>query len=106
MCGRRYSSTRGVPLPFETNPVTRPCARASLKIATAHSDVMSGSLYVDTTIFAPWRSASCTSDAGVVSCGGAIARGSRNACDVTQFWQYEQCRSQPGIPKLYASAPG
>jgi hypothetical protein len=38
--------------------------------------------------------------------GGATAIGSRSAWDVTQFWQYEQCRSQPSMPKLYASAPG
>ena len=38
--------------------------------------------------------------------GGATASGSRSAWDVTQFWQYEQCRSQPSMPKLKASAPG
>ena len=35
---------RGVPLPFDTNPVASPAAFASLKISTAHSAVMSGSL--------------------------------------------------------------
>ena len=42
--GPRYSSTCGVPLPFETNPVISPAALASLKMATAHSLVISGSL--------------------------------------------------------------
>ena len=36
---------------------------------------------------ASWRRAWATSSAGVISCAGAIARGSRRACDVTQFWQ-------------------
>ena len=31
MCGRRYSSTRGVPLPLETKPVTRPCCARLLE---------------------------------------------------------------------------
>ena len=32
--------------------------------------------------------------------GGDTALGSRKACDVTQFWQYPQCRSHPNMPKL------
>ena len=43
-----------MPLPLETKPVTSPAALASLKTATAHSLVISGSLYVLTRIFAPW----------------------------------------------------
>ena len=42
--GRMYSSTCGVPLPLETNPVSSPADFASLKTATAHSLVISGSL--------------------------------------------------------------
>jgi hypothetical protein len=32
--------------------------------------------------------------------------GSRIACDVTQFWQYGQWKSQPSMPKVSASDPG
>jgi hypothetical protein len=55
---------------------------------------------VDTTTRAPSRFASSAIRLGEVSIGGEIADGSRSACDVTQFWQYEQCRSQPSMPKL------
>jgi hypothetical protein len=76
-----------VPFPLETKPVTNPAARASLKTATAHSLVISGSLYVLTMILPPWRRASRTSSAGVTRIGPTTAAGSRRACEVTQFWQ-------------------
>jgi len=42
--GAQYSRTCGVALPLETKPVMSPAAFASLKTATAHSLVISGSL--------------------------------------------------------------
>src|ERR1700720_1053792 len=85
--GRRYSSTCGVPFPLETKPVTNLAERASLKIATAHSLVIRGSLYALTMTLLPWRVASRTRSSGVTRIGPATAAGSRRACDVTQFWQ-------------------
>src|SRR2546422_4298041 len=101
-----YSRTSGVPFPFDTYDVFNPCARAILKISTAHSLVISGSLYVLVTMRAPCSSDRETNCSGVSRWGGAIALGSRTACDVTQFWQYAQWKSQPSIPKLMASDPG
>jgi len=66
-----------VPFPLETKPVTNPAARASLKTTTAHSLVISGSLYVLTMTLPPWRMASRTSspdrDAHRADSGGGIA---------------------------------
>jgi hypothetical protein len=67
--------------------VMSPADLASLKTATAHSLVISGSLYVLTRILAPWASASRTRRSGEAGSGGDTALESRNACEVTQFWQ-------------------
>jgi len=66
---------------------------ASLKIATAHSLVMSGSLYEETTTEAFVRRAASTICAGLMRRANPIAEsefGSRIACDVYQFWQNPQ----------------
>ena len=80
--------------------------RATPNTSTAHSLVISGSLYVLHTIGAPSASARSTMCPALIGRTGESAAGSRSACDVTQFWQYEQCRSQPSIPKLSAPLPG
>ena len=67
---------------------------------------MSGSLYVETTVGAPHSTASRERPSAVTSRGAATASGSRTDCDVNQFWQYAQCRSQPSIPNESASEPG
>ena len=64
-----------------------PACRAARNTATAHSAVMSGSLYVLTMLVAPWRSASLTSCSGEVTSKSSVERKSRNACELTQFWQ-------------------
>ena len=51
-------------------------------------------------------SESCELRPAETSRGGATAWGSRMDWEVNQFWQYEQCRSQPSIPKERASEPG
>ena len=48
-------------------------------------------------------SASCS---GGVEARAATAWSSRRACLVTQFWQYEQWKSQPSMPNERASRPG
>ena len=58
------------------------------------------------TVSAPFSTANRTNCSAVIGSGGAVLIGSRSACDVNQFWQYPQCRSQPSIPKLIASVPG
>ena len=34
------------------------------------------------------------------------APGSRRVCEASQFWQYEQWKSQPSIPKVSVVEPG
>ena len=74
-------------LPFEMNAVFRPLAFATLNTSTAHSAVMSGSLYDEPTSRAPWRSANRTRPSGVTSVGSTPAAASRSAWLVSQFWQ-------------------
>jgi hypothetical protein len=38
--------------------------------------------------------------------GSMPALGSRIVCEVSQFWQYEQWKSQPSIPKVSVVEPG
>jgi hypothetical protein len=73
---------------------------------TAHSLVMSGSLYVEVTIRAPLRFAAATISSGVTGSAGAIEALSRRAWEVSQFWQNPQCMSQPSMPNESALAPG
>ena len=61
---------------------------------------------VETIVGAPQSAARATSSSAETSRGAPTASGSRIDCEVNQFWQYAQCRSQPSIPKLIASAPG
>src|SRR5438105_4516799 len=55
------------------NAVFKPLAFATLNTSTAHSAVMSGSLYDEPTSRAPWRSASRTRPSGVTSVGSTPA---------------------------------
>ena len=93
-------------LPLEMNAVFRPAGRAALNTSTAHSAVISGSLYEDPTMRAPWRTARPTSSSGVTSRGMTPAVSSRSACEVSQFWQYPQWKSQPSMPNVSVSLPG
>src|SRR5512133_3236508 len=90
MYGRIYSITSSVLLPLDTYAHINPAALASLKMPTAHSLVISGSLYEDTTAEAPVRCASSTMPFGVMRRTLPMERsdaGSRSAWEVTQFWQ-------------------
>src|SRR5439155_6938195 len=84
----------------------RPPAFAALNTSTAHSAVMSGSLYDDPTSLPPGPSASHTRPSGVTSVGRTPAAASRSAWLVSQFWQYPQWKSDPSIPKVGVSEPG
>src|SRR5207302_1786861 len=53
--------------------VLSPLARATLNTSTAHSAVISGSLYDEPTSLAPWRRASRTRPSGVTSLGSTPA---------------------------------
>src|SRR3990172_7923385 len=103
------SSTSRVTLPLEMYTPFIPNLAASLNTATAHSDVINGSLYDDPTNFAPCLRPSSAICAAEILSGYApdIADArSRRACEVTQFWQYGQCRSHPSIPNVSVSELG
>ena len=72
-------------MPLETYAVLRPFAFAARNTSTAHSEVMSGSLYVETIVGAPLSRASPTSSAAETSRGDPTASGSRIDWDVNQF---------------------
>ena len=67
----------------------KPAARAARKIATAHSDVMRGSLYVDVTIVEPERRARSISSRDLHRAGvdDPSLSGSRCTWLISQFWQ-------------------
>src|SRR2546430_14397045 len=74
-----YSRTSRVALPLEMYAVMKPRGRASLKTSTAHSEVISGSLYEVATTDACWRWAISTNCRGVTSIGSGSAPGSPRA---------------------------
>src|SRR2546430_5495583 len=84
-----YSRTSLVALPFEMYAVMKPRGRASLNTSTAHSEVISGSLYEVATTEACWRWAISTSCRGVTSIGSDSAPRTRNArggSHILQVW--------------------
>src|SRR5256885_5100492 len=76
------------------NAVFRPVGRAALNTSTAHSAVISGSLYEDPTIRAPWRTARPTSSSGVTSRGMTPAGLSPRARAGSQVLPYPHREAQ------------
>lgn len=55
---------------------------------------------------APVLTARRTKSSGLTIFTGLPAFETLKACEISQFWQYGQCRSHPSIPKVSASVPG